>query len=189
MRFPCLIADDAFRGPPVLTGTRVRLEPLTPAVLGPYWAALQEPENLRLTGSHATFTREQAANWLATRAYQHDRADWAAVRIADGTYLGEVVINELDPSNGTANFRIMLAGPRVYGNGYGTEITRLAVAYALDTVGLFRLDLEVFDINARAVRTYEKCGFRHEGRRRGALLLEGRRHDALVMSILRTDPR
>jgi RimJ/RimL family protein N-acetyltransferase len=36
---------------------------------------------------------------------------------------------------------------------------------------------------------YEKCGFTVEGRLRDALLWEGRRHDALVMAVLRTDSR
>lgn len=184
-----VIAADTFREQPVLTGERVRLEPLTPAVLDPYWAFLLDAETKRLTGSHADFTRDQAAAWLSTRADQYDRADWAAVRISDGAFLGEAVIADLDPVNESASYRIALAGPAVFGRGYGTEITRMVVAYALETVGLYRLSLEVYDHNPRAQRVYVGCGFREEGRLRGALLWEGRRHDAVAMSILRTDPR
>lgn len=39
-----VIALDLFREQPVLTGQRVRLEPLTPAVLDDYLAALANPE-------------------------------------------------------------------------------------------------------------------------------------------------
>jgi RimJ/RimL family protein N-acetyltransferase len=184
-----MVPADAFRHVPVLTGSRVRLEPLGPAVLEPYWQALEDPEGRRLTGTHAEFTREQAENWLRTRAEHHDRADWAAVRIEDGEYLGEAVVLDLDAENESAGYRVALAGPHVYGRGYGTEVTRLVVDHALDTVGLHRLELEVFAYNPRARRVYEKCGFRLEGRRRDALLWEGSRHDVLVMSVLRTDPR
>ena len=178
-----------FGNQPVLTGERVRLEPLGPAVLDAYWAALEEPEGRRLTGTHAEFTREQVERWLATRQDHDDRADWAAVSIADGSYLGEAVLNDLDPDNETCGFRIALAGPHVYGRGLGTEITRLVVAYALDTVGLHRLQLEVYAFNPRAQRVYEQCGFRVEGRRRDALLWDGERFDVIDMGILRTDPR
>ena len=82
-----------------------------------------------------------------------------------------------------------MASPDVFGRGYGTEATRLVTGYALDQVGLHRLSLEVFDHNPRARRVYESCGFAMEGRLRRALLWDGQRYDALVMAILRTDPR
>ncbi len=167
-----MIAADVFRSTPVLIGERVRLEPLGPAVLEPYWRMLQEPEGLRLTGSHGSFSREGTERWLRTRADHSDRADWAAMRIEDGAFLGEAVVNDLDVENESAGFRIGLAGPHVYGQGYGTEITRLVVEHALDAVGLHRLELEVYDFNPRARRVYEKCGFRLEGRRTDTLLWE-----------------
>ncbi len=184
-----MIRDDVFATVPVLTGSRLRLEPLGPAVAEPYWQMLQEEEGLRLTGTHTTFTPGQIDAWLAGRADQADRADWAAVRLEDGAFLGEVVVFELDGPNESALFRIGLAGPHVYGQGYGTEMTRLVVHHVLDVVGLHRLELEVYDHNPRAQRVYEKCGFRVEGRRRDALLQDGVRHDAVIMSLLRTDPR
>lgn len=184
-----MIAADVFRDQPVLVGKQVRLEPLTEAVFDGVWAMLHEPEGRRLTGTHASFTADQIREWLASRRDQHDRADWAVVRIEDGGFLGEAVILDFDSINETAGYRVALYHPRAYGHGYGTEITGLVVAYALDTVGLSRLGLEVFDFNTRAIRVYEKCGFRVEGLKRGALQWDGQRHDALLMSIRRGDPR
>jgi RimJ/RimL family protein N-acetyltransferase len=184
-----MVPADAFRDQPVLTGDRVRLQQLDVDVLDAYWASVSDPEGRRLTGTHADFTFEQTERWLRTRRDQHDRADWAAVSAADGSYLGEAVLSDLDPVNESCGYRIALAGPRVFGRGFGTEITRLVVAHALDTVGLHRVQLEVYAFNPRARAVYEKCGFRVEGRRRQVLLWEGERHDVVDMGILRTDPR
>lgn len=185
-----MIGSDAFRDQPELTGLRVRLEPLTPVVLDDYLIALADPELSRLTGSHAgMLDRPRIGAWLATRAEHHDRADWAVVRIDDGAFLGEAVLNELDTDNESANYRVWLAGPQVFGQGYGTEVTRLVVDYALDIAGLHRVSLGVYDFNPRAQRVYEKCGFRPEGRLREALRWEDQWHDELVMAILSTDPR
>lgn len=184
-----VIASDAFRDQPVLTGQRVRLEPLTPAVLDGYLAALADPEVIRLTGSHEILGRSSIETWLATRQEHHDRADWAAVRAEDGAFLGEAVLNEFDPHNESANYRVWLAGPHVFGQGYGTEITRLVIHYALDTVGLHRVSLGVYDFNPRAQRVYEKCGFSHEGRLREALRWDGQWHDELLMAIVHSDHR
>ena len=184
-----MISVDAFRDQPELLGTSVRLEPLTVAVLADYWAALSDPEVSRLTGTHAVFQPSDVETWLRTRQDHHDRADWAILRADDGAFLGEAVLNDLDPDNESASYRVWLAGPAVFGRGYGSEATRLVVDYALDAVGLHRLTLEVFDHNPRARRVYEKCGFVVEGRRREALLWQGSWHDSLTMTILDTDPR
>jgi RimJ/RimL family protein N-acetyltransferase len=174
---------------PVLTGELVRLEPLTESVLRDYLPALADPEVRRLTGSHTPADPDTVRQWLASRAQQHDRADWAVLRRSDGAFLGEAVLNDLDPDNASANYRILLAGPRVFGRGYGTEATRLVLDYAFDTAGLHRVSLGVFAFNPRARRVYEKCGFQLEGRLRDALRWDGQWHDELVMSVLSTDPR
>ncbi|HEV2887051.1 MAG TPA: GNAT family protein [Jatrophihabitans sp.] len=180
---------DLFRDQPVLTGELVRLELLTEAVLEDYLTGLADPELGRLTGTHASFDRAQTVQWLASRAEQHDRADWAVLRRSDSAFLGEAVLNDLDADNASVNYRIWLAGADVYGKGYGTEATRLVLDYALDTLGLHRVSLGVLDFNPRARRVYEKCGFQLEGRLREALRWKGRWHDELVMSVLSTDPR
>ncbi len=167
-------------------GTLVRLVPLGPEHFADEWALLQDQEARRLTGTHATFTRDQIEAWLAKVRVAGDRADWAVLRAADGAFLGEVVLNDLDEDNRSVNFRIVLAS-HAHGQGYGTEATRLAVEYAFEA-GLHRVHLEVFAHNPRARRVYEKCGFTEEGRHRDALRWDGAWHDTFTMAILSTDP-
>jgi RimJ/RimL family protein N-acetyltransferase len=182
-----VIARDAFRDQPTLSGELVRLEPLGPAVLDGYVQLLADPEGRRMTGTHEEFTLESIERWLASRAAQHDRADWAAHDARSGEFVGEVVLHDFEPDNESVGFRIALAGPQFFGRGYGTEMTRLALGYALDVVGLHRVELEVYEHNPRARRVHEKCGFVLEGRRRDALLWDGERYDALAMAVLRSD--
>lgn len=182
-----MISSDAFRDQPTLTGSRVRLEPLTSAVLQDYLVAMRDPEVNRLTGSQGVLDTSQIAAWLATRQDHHDRADWAIFCNEDDAFIGEAVLNQLDRANESMNYRIFLAGAHVFGRGYGTEATRLVIDYALRVVGLHRVSLGVFDFNPRARRVYEKCGFTVEGRLRETLHWDGRWHDEIVMSILRTD--
>jgi RimJ/RimL family protein N-acetyltransferase len=79
-------------------------------------------------------------------------------------------------------------GEREYwGKGYGTDLMNLILRYAFTELNLQRVTLNVFEYNPRAVRSYEKVGFRHEGRMRQALNKEGRRWDMLFMGILREE--
>jgi len=184
-----VIAGDVFLDQPVLIGEYVRLEPLTAAVLGPYLAGLDDPQVQHLTSSQARFEPNAVERWLATRQHHHDRADWAVVRSSDGAFLGEAVLNELDAPNESVNYRVWLAGPEATGRGYGTEVTRLVLSYALNDIGLHRVALGVYAFNPRARRVYEKCGFAVEGRRRDALRWNGSWYDEIMMSVLSTDPR
>lgn len=184
-----MIPDDVFRDQAVLTGERVRLEPMEARHHDGLAPMLDDPEGRHLTGTHQQFTEEVVRRWVATRRDHHDRADWAIVRISDDQVVGEVVLNGLDPDNASANFRISLVGPTAYGRGYGTEATRLVVDHAFDVAGLHRLHLQVYDFNPRARRVYEKCGFVEEGVLRDALRWDGAWHDAITMAILSTDPR
>lgn len=179
----------AFQAQQTLTGTKVRLEPLGPAHFDGEWAILRDAEARRLTGSHRTFTETQVRSWLAAVSTAGDRADWAIVRLTDDAFLGEVVLNDLDVENRAVNFRIIVGGADVRGHGYGSEATRLAVAYAFEQAGLHRVSLEVFDFNPRARHVYEKCGFVTEGVARDALRWDDEWHDAVQMAMLSTDPR
>jgi RimJ/RimL family protein N-acetyltransferase len=79
-------------------------------------------------------------------------------------------------------------GEREYwGRGYGTDAMRLTVRYAFDELDLQRVSLSVFEYNPRAIRSYEKAGFEHEGRLRQTVLRDGRRWDLVLMGILRED--
>jgi len=74
-----------------------------------------------------------------------------------------------------------------WGRGYGTDMMKLCQRYVFDELGMERLSLGLHEYNPRALRSYEKCGFRLEGRTRRELLREGKRYDSLWMGILREE--
>jgi RimJ/RimL family protein N-acetyltransferase len=74
-----------------------------------------------------------------------------------------------------------------WSKGYGTEMMRLCQQYVFAELGMERLSLGLHEYNPRALRSYEKCGFRLEGRTRKDLMREGRRYDSLWMGILREE--
>ncbi|WP_410649341.1 GNAT family N-acetyltransferase [Amycolatopsis sp. cmx-4-54] len=184
-----MVDTEALRTQPELTGENVVLTQLDQTYFETAWKALQEPETTRLTGTHTRFTPEQIRTWLAGRRGLDDRADYAILREVDRAHVGDLALTDIDKDNRSASFRIALNGPEFYGNGYGTEATKLVLGYAFDIVGLHRVSLEVFDYNPRARRAYEKAGFVREGLQREALWWDGEWHDVVTMAILKTDPR
>jgi RimJ/RimL family protein N-acetyltransferase len=74
-----------------------------------------------------------------------------------------------------------------WSKGYGSDMMKLCQGYVFGELGVERLSLGLFEYNPRALRSYEKCGFRFEGRTRGDVLREGERYDSLWMGILREE--
>ena len=173
----------------VLTGKRVQLRPITVADAPAMFASLSDEESMRLTGTQETFTFEQVETYCQRISEADDRADFAITLKDAGDYIGEVVLNEIDDRNRTGSFRIALADKKWFGRGFGTEATRLILAYGFETLHLHRIELEVYDFNPRAQHVYEKVGFVPEGVRRDVLLWEGKYQNAIIMSILEDEFR
>ncbi|MBP9041497.1 MAG: GNAT family N-acetyltransferase [Anaerolineaceae bacterium] len=95
-----------------------------------------------------------------------DGFDWAARSAWVGIGIGE------------ADYR---------GKGYGTEAMQLILEYAFQGLNLNRVNLNVFAFNTRAIRSYEKCGFRYEGTQREVIYKEDQRWDVIDMGILRSE--
>jgi len=72
-----------------------------------------------------------------------------------------------------ASYAIGIQASRYLGRGFGTEATRLVLAYAFEVLKLHRIVVKVLDFNVRAIACYRKCGFVEEGRERECALLDG----------------
>ncbi len=79
-------------------------------------------------------------------------------------------------------------GERDYwGKGYGTDAMCLLLQYAFLEANLRRVTLALHSYNLRALKSYEKVGFKVEGVLRGDTLREGNRTDGIHMGILREE--
>jgi len=99
-------------------------------------------------------------------------------------FVGLIAINW---SQGDCWVGIGLGEPRYWGKGYGTDAMRIALHYAFYELNLHRVSLGVLSYNARAIRSYEKAGFKMEGTERLLLHRDGSRADVFYMGILRDE--
>ena len=102
---------------------------------------------------------------------------------AGGCIVGSTDLRDIDHRHGTATFGIAIFDPTDWGAGYGSEATRLMIAYGMYHLNLFNIELRVFSFNERAIAAYKKVGFREIGRRTGRIVLGGERYDDVYMEI------
>jgi RimJ/RimL family protein N-acetyltransferase len=79
-------------------------------------------------------------------------------------------------------------GEREYwGKGYGSDAMRLIVQFGFLELNLKRVSLALHSYNERALKAYQKVGFRLEGAVRQDILRDGRRTNSLFMGLLRQE--
>ena len=177
-----------------LVGELVTLRPVEIADVPTLRALMADPEVGRLTGSVHHSRDEEPELWEPeelTTIYRDwmtasDRIVWVILDNDNGAIVGEAVLNHLDQDNLSCGFRIWISGAT--NRGLGTEAVRLSMGHAF-SVGLHRVELDVYDFNTRARHIYEKVGFVLEGTKREALLFDDRWIDCHVMGLLASEWR
>ena len=103
--------------------------------------------------------------------------------------IGVVSLMNISEANASADLSVIVGDPDDRHRGYGAEAMSMLLDYGFEELGLNRVGLSVFAFNEDAISTYEKLGFREEGRLREALKRDGAFHDAILMSILESEWR
>jgi RimJ/RimL family protein N-acetyltransferase len=110
---------------------------------------------------------------------------WFAIDV-DAELIGECGLHSIDHYQQRAEVGISL-GKEHWGHGFGQDAVRTLLGYGFRTLNLEKISLHVIADDERAVGAYRKAGFDEEGRLRSHVWYDGRRHDELVMSVLRDD--
>lgn len=129
-----------------------------------------------------------AAGW--GRLIRGEREGWAGFAIyALPAYepVGHANLRDLGSPHRTAEFGITIFDPADRGRGYGSEATRLLLAYAFDHLGVQNVLLDTTADNPAAIRAYEKAGFREIGRRRKSVWRATGPVDAVLMDCVADD--
>lgn len=166
-------------------GKYVYLCPIEMNDLEDYYLFLSDSETGKFTGNQIIFTKQTAASWIEKISKPDStRVDLMIISQETGQFLGEVVLNDIDSVNRSANIRIAISGQNNKGKGYGTEAMLLMLQYAFGTLNMHRIELGVYSFNGRAIHVYEKLGFKREGIQRDYLYFNYQYHDSIMMSIL-----
>ena len=176
--------------PATIAGARVVLRRHVPDNVRAFQRWYADPEIARLARYQATPMRpEEIERFFASRVVGPDAMSMAIHERSGDRLVGTCAFSQLDGDNGSALYHITIGEKDAWGQGYGTEATRLMLDHAFGTLGLHRIALYVFEFNERAIRAYQRCGFLLEGRSREAIFRDGRWWDELAMSILESDWR
>jgi len=113
-----------------------------------------------------------------------DSIEFAVVLLATGQLIGFGGLFDITRAM-TATLFVGIGERDQWGKGLGTEATRLICEYGFFFRSLHSIKVEVNGYNRRALRVYDRLGFKPVGRLRGAILMNGSRYDQVIMDLLR----
>ena len=109
------------------------------------------------------------------------------VKIENDELIGNIALENIDYKNGSAELGIFIGEEDNLGKGYGSEAIKLLTNYGFKELRLHSIYLRVYDLNERAKKAYEKCGFKECGRLHEALFRDGKYHDIIHMELINND--
>lgn len=143
------------------------------------WARFAPDHMVSLESLEQDYAKELAGE-------ERERSTFVIEEKASGRAVGSCVMRTWDRKHVNTNVGILLEKD-LWGKGYGTEAMGLLLAIAFDQQGWHRADLWTLADNERAIRSFEKCGFRLEGRERESAHFDGAYHDVVLMGELRSE--
>lgn len=106
---------------------------------------------------------------------------------ADDRLIGHAGLFNFNETACTCELGITIGDASYWGQGYGSESVKLLLDYAFRLRNIRKVFLTVNGNNARAIRAYQKCGFKEEGRLREQVWSDGRYIDLVYMGVFQKD--
>jgi RimJ/RimL family protein N-acetyltransferase len=136
--------------------------------------------------SLSAFQQERETAWVEQYISKiiNDSSCWNQAIVFDGVAIGYCGLSNISLQNRNAEYFILIGDDGCWNKGIGTLAGIQVLKYGFDVLQLHRIWLTVSECNHGAIRSYEKLGFKMEGRMREACHRQGEYHDKMVMGIL-----
>ena len=175
--------------PRVLTGTRVYLRPLAKedSVYLRKWS--DDAEIRGLIGEVTSMSQADCEKFLEEVCADNSREWFVVVIKKNDRVIGEAGLLRMFPAWRTTDVSVIIGEKEEWGKGYGTETILLLLDYAFRHLDFHRVAIGVVGFNERALRFWEKVGFRREGIQRDGYYYDDKYYDFVTMSILEDEFR
>ena len=174
---------------PSIRGEQVYLRPAERDDLDTFVRWFSDSETTRYLAIRAPFSKAMEERWFESMLEEQGKKSYHFVicLLADGRPIGTAGFHHVNYEDGHASFGISIGERAEWDKGYGTDALRAICDFGFGQLRLERIELDVYEPNKRAQRSYEKAGFVIEGTLRNSHFSDGKHHDVLRMSLLREE--
>jgi len=142
---------------------------------------MEVSKNLVMSSRQITLEREKE---ILSNMSKNQSQIFGIIDKSSDKLIGNCSLFNIDHMNGKAGFGIFIGDTSYWDRGFGTEAAKLILDYGFNILNLHNIWLEVYSYNKRAIRSYEKAGFKMVGKRRETKMINNQRFDEVYMDIL-----
>lgn len=169
-----------------IVGKRLYLSPINPEDVEKYTEWINDLEiSVNLSVSHRLITVA-----VSKEIFEHlvkDGFCFAIVDLDKDELIGYCNLTSVVNTQRTAELWIFIGNKEYWGKGYGQEAVNLVLNFGFNLLNLNNIMLKVIEFNKRAIKCYEKCGFKMIGARRESIVFGDKKYDEYYMDILASE--
>lgn len=172
----------------MLTGKKTRIRPLEEEDIERLleWAA-DEEVNYWSSGAWPLNTLQTREQIMEKFLDSHPDVYRYGIETNDGLLIGTIGFDQINVPARSVSLMIVIGDKAYWGQGYGTDAIITFARFLFAQWNFHRISLDTWDENKRALKAYEKAGFKLEGCQRAARFVLGNYRDALLMGLLREE--
>lgn len=142
-----------------ITGTTIKLRPLRREDIEMIRQWRNQDAIRRWFVYREIISAEQQQKWWDKYSLADNDMMFVIERLEDSLPVGAVALYNIVPGEEAEFGRLMIGESCAHGKGYAVEATRLLTDFGINSLGLKKVNLEVFKDNAAAYNVYLKCKY------------------------------
>ncbi|HSQ90256.1 GNAT family protein [Romboutsia sp.] len=144
----------------------------------------KELKKLLVTTIPFPMTYWEEEEWIKSQKSNNEGTyNFAIEDIETNKYIGGCGIQNVNWLARVATVGIMIGDKNYWGRGYGTDAMKVLINFIFNDMNINKIRLGTFSFNERAIKSYEKCGFKVEGVLKDEIFKDGKYYDEIIMSI------
>lgn len=105
----------------------------------------------------------------------------------EGELIGYCMIAYIDKFNKKCKLGMILGEKKEWGKGYGKEVIKSLLNYCFNELEMNRVGVEIYAINERSIKIFERFGFKKEGTLRKSVLKNNKYVDEYIYGLLKSE--
>ncbi|MCK4674243.1 GNAT family N-acetyltransferase [candidate division WOR-3 bacterium] len=147
-----------------------------------------DPELRKLgSGSGLPVTKEKEEKDIKSAYSSKDEAYLMVIKKKNNKAIGFIRINCLLSTSKNVWLRMIIGDKKAWGKGYAQNALGCFLRWLFYELNIHRITLETYATNIRAIKFFEKMGFKKEGVLREAHFNDERYHDIISYGLLKKE--
>ena len=169
-----------------LVGEKIYLSPVSTEDVEKFTEWKNDFNVTDYTGRSGSLTSFEAEKQYSQET-SNNKIKFSIITLKDDKLIGWISLDDINYIHSTASLGIVIGEKEYLNQGYGTEAIMLIIDYGFNYLNLHRISLQLMSFNERALKCYQKCGFKQTGILREDTFINGKYYDSICMDILENE--